>query len=960
MHRHIRTHKQHPERSTYDGESDVDDDGGSTDSSNSYTSAGSHNNNNNNNYSKGDQVTLEGRTEKRKSADDDLTNVRRKMRAIHNNNNNNVINSTKTFSCPVCIRDDFSSWLSLESHMDQEHPSIPAKCRHCEMVFKSHKALNAHVCGNGNKFSARPISQGYLKEQTHRTYVDFSSESFPKGYNLAAVSRRLQRADTDSEVSEDELETKRDDFFANLDLQNKSQPMSLSSNAGTSELMSTPSTDKSFTSPYSLKERLMSPYQNDTKDLADIQSIINVTSSSGGFWKQLDRAAAAAAEKHDMMQMHNDDSKAGSVNDEEEAQDSFTAEFRKMKLRGEFPCRLCTAVFPNLRALKGHNRIHLSAAGPGPYRCNMCPYIINDKAALIRHMRTHNGDRPYECKICNYAFTTKANCERHLRNRHGKNTRDEIKQAIIYHPSEDSSCDDPVKKMAMFSPTSDTKNPEGHPPKASTPVSHLVRISSVSFEPTPKIQVRSLEKLIEPNKSVNSSSDLGVEPLDEDEPVPKPVDLSMDVLDLSKKAKSVQSRCDDDNSDSVSEDNKPEMDLNLNQQILMLQQKFLSEALPKLNPAHYFQLLYRNFGFPSPFPLHPLLMQNSLMGGAHPDESLKGFLPAAGQMSGGSLLMNPFASPPTGDASAQTPTKVESPKSHRQEQQPVRSESPLAAVPEPQPPTSTPIKSAAAPLSPGSVKMVIKNGVLMPKQKQRRYRTERPFACEHCSARFTLRSNMERHIKQQHPQYWAQRQKGGHHLMRRGSGGSSAMHSLIPQNITAPNFSPNAFGISDNVKFAILAQQLNQHKARNEAPSMILHNALSNGHLAAATANNDDDEPKLVIDEEDDASLQESPVKQSPSQKAVAAEQQDANEIARKIAQDFLEQAKQINTTNSIILSTLKEKKESSTAAAALKPNYNQSKVQASINKEKEKEEDLASISKLVDNATMSFGNYFK
>ncbi|CAO1397851.1 unnamed protein product [Diamesa serratosioi] len=104
----------------------------------------------------------------------------------------------------------------------------------------------------------------------------------------------------------------------------------------------------------------------------------------------------------------------------------------------EFPCRLCPMVFPNLRALKGHNRVHLSAAGPGPYRCNMCPHSINDKAALIRHMRTHNGDRPYECALCNYAFTTKANCERHLRNRHGKSTRDDVKKAIVYHPSEDS------------------------------------------------------------------------------------------------------------------------------------------------------------------------------------------------------------------------------------------------------------------------------------------------------------------------------------------------------------------------------------------------------------------------------------------------------------------------------------------------------------------------------------------
>ena len=57
-------------------------------------------------------------------------------------------------------------------------------------------------------------------------------------------------------------------------------------------------------------------------------------------------------------------------------------------------------------------------------------------------------------------------------------------------------------------------------------------------------------------------------------------------------------------------------------------------------------------------------------------------------------------------------------------------------------------------------KMVIKNGVLMKKQKQRRYRTERPYGCNYCSARFTLRSNMERHIKQQHPENWCQKPRG--------------------------------------------------------------------------------------------------------------------------------------------------------------------------------------------------------
>ncbi|KAL1115315.1 hypothetical protein AAG570_007345 [Ranatra chinensis] len=206
----------------------------------------------------------------------------------------------------------------------------------------------------------------------------------------------------------------------------------------------------------------------------------------------------------------------------------MSAEIRRMKLR----------VFPNLRALKGHNRVHLltghSAHLPGAldFQCNMCHFSGPDRGAVLRHMRTHNGDRPYECALCNYAFTTKANCERHLRNRHAASRYSTLK----------------------LSETDDTEEEEE----------------------------------------------------EHEEKVEGPLDLSMEKL------------------------KKP---------------------------------------------------------------------------------------PPPSAAS--------------------------------------------------SVKMVIKNGVLVPKQKQRRYRTERPFGCEHCSAKFTLRSNMERHVKQQHPQFWSRRGPRGSAANRR-------------------------------------------------------------------------------------------------------------------------------------------------------------------------------------------------
>ncbi|KAG7159473.1 ras-responsive element-binding protein 1-like isoform X3 [Homarus americanus] len=54
----------------------------------------------------------------------------------------------------------------------------------------------------------------------------------------------------------------------------------------------------------------------------------------------------------------------------------------------------------------------------------------------------------------------------------------------------------------------------------------------------------------------------------------------------------------------------------------------------------------------------------------------------------------------------------------------------------------------------------MRNSVLMKKPKQRRYRTERPWRCDLCDKGFTLRSNMERHMKQQHPDVWQQRPRG--------------------------------------------------------------------------------------------------------------------------------------------------------------------------------------------------------
>ncbi|XP_052564688.1 ras-responsive element-binding protein 1 isoform X2 [Culex pipiens pallens] len=1065
MHRHMRTHKQ-SERESYESDASTDSGGGS--------SSGMSNNNNNGSY--GNNYDGEG---KRKNSDENV-HYKRKIRTINNNHllDGSVTEGVQKFCCPVCIRNDFSSMVSLENHMDREHPQIPAKCRHCDVVFKSYKALNAHRCGNNNY---QNITPGFKD----LTFVDFSSEKFPliaksvceqsirtpvtsqkfecsKCYRAFPCSKTLDMHTKDCGVSEygssptekrkwktseasSEDDLKRDDFFANLDLQNKSMSTNMSSNV--SEAPTTPSSlDKSFSSPIIKQEPnyyhhsgSTYPQQQDTKDLADIQSIINVTSSGGFFRQQLDKDPYPKQE-------------------EEEAQDAFTSEFRKMKLRGEFPCRLCTAVFPNLRALKGHNRIHVSASGPGPYRCNMCPYLINDKATLIRHMRSHNGDRPYECALCNYAFTTKANCERHLRNRHGRTTRDEVKRAIIYHPSEDSSCEDPLKKLQMFNtpPTDFDRDLDDHPSDRSTPVSHLkemlmpvpmslvTKIDNTPVPPTTpaKIQVKSLEKLNQ--LTPPQEQDYDKEPETPETPIAKPMDLSMDALDLSKKAEppmitrrlehdadSDHPRSEDDDHDAEDEDEDeaqlrqpakiPKLDLSLlekNQQQLLMQQKFFSEALSKMDPAHYFQLsqLYSRFQLPT-FPLHPLFLQNPLLCAPGALGDLKNFFPKEfpmlPQMSGGSLIGNPFHSPsespksvvPEPQSSAPAPPSASPvpPPKHTYHAQPAPQSLPKvpqappsqhhhlhhqmpqvpSQVPQPPPP---PPQMPPIPLGNGPVKMVIKNGVLMPKQKQRRYRTERPFACEHCSARFTLRSNMERHIKQQHPQFWSQRQRGGHHMMRGGRSSAAASASTVPPH----HQMAAAFGgISEQVKYAILAQQSSKggqvggggssmlqniiaqgqnpfglHPAQMMAaqPRADNHHHVNNGH--GADDEEEEDERELVIDEEfhaeDLTKGNESEDEEEPEEEVVEPKRESPvfqHHILKQKLEETKEQRQQAAkaVADGILEQAMRQRKEQEAAAAAAAAAPTPAKAD---NKE---EADLVPVAKLVDNATnVAFENYFR
>lgn len=965
MHRHMRTHKNE------NYESD-----GSTDASSNSSKIIEFNNNkidvkqnnDNNNKRKIEQST------------DNCKKIKQEI----------IDNETDTFRCPVCNRDDFTSAQNLEIHLEDNHPDYPTKCQQCNQVFENNKQLNyhrnrVHVEENGNDCKNSVV--GFVD----LTFVDFSSKKFPEiakyqcEKNLHRVSSGLKflcdkcsRAfpcansldihkrdcfisapddmtldlSKNSKLSQNDI--KRADFFARLDLQNTS-----------------PIKEEKYDTQKSLHEKSI----DNTKDLADIPSILSMT-NSGSFLQHLhiknNENANAKSNAEQNMDI------ASKTENEEESQDLFAQEFRKMKLRGEFPCRLCTAIFPNLRALKGHNRQHLNGTTNGTYRCNMCPHSSIDKAALIRHMRTHNGDRPYECSLCNYAFTTKANCERHLRNRHSKSTREEVKKSIIYHPSEDPTNDDLNKLTSRDekknNSVSDASDYSPEKTRSSTPkpvqVPHLLQ-DELNMLPLNKsygnvneiIQnenIKSLKEKIAQNEPFNNLSPynalkknftpvysntstprkiapkIQVKDIEALKPPPDHIshkinsynEDSMDVvLDLSKKkVDSCDENATNDEEDDVPQDltkKSPEIPPSTVVNELLAQHLL---KMSKFDPTTFYPYpFFRGLpGIPNwpPYalnPLNPFLFPNHIL--QQDPQEIKERMQRLQQ--GGEIINDNFErmknfQPPNLTNINNFKMNENKPEIKYPKNDDLK---PLSLNIEPNYPDTmtklqSPIPQPKPELmqSPNSVKMVIKNGVLMPKQKQRRYRTERPFSCEHCSARFTLRSNMERHIKQQHPQFWSQRQRSNVGTPGRKSQNISNYKNNYELNV--PNYESIKMGdidenkeqpISDKIKYAILAQHL---RAQTNIP---------------INRKEDDEESSLVIDEKEDKNGSET------------ANNYKNIQLNESLAAELIERAKQYE-------SRLKQMKHTNMK-----------------NSKNDETQDLVPVARLLDNASQQqFKEFFR
>ncbi|XP_066960988.1 ras-responsive element-binding protein 1 isoform X2 [Macrobrachium rosenbergii] len=142
----------------------------------------------------------------------------------------------------------------------------------------------------------------------------------------------------------------------------------------------------------------------------------------------------------------------------------------------------------------------------------------------------------------------------------------------------------------------------------------------------------------------------------------------------------------------------------------------------------------------------------------------------------------------------------------------------------------------------------MRNSVLMKKPKQRRYRTERPWRCDLCDKGFTLRSNMERHMKQQHPDIWQQRPRG---------------LNAQRQESTAPSVTTeNSHTISDTVREQLINKiekesaeekgKDGEHKEEEERELVIDDNPEEKNEEEEEEEEEEDEEDEEDEDEEDE------------------------------------------------------------------------------------------------------------
>jgi len=387
-----------------------------------------------------------------------------------------------------------------------------------------------------------------------------------------------------------------------------------------------------------------------------------------------------------------------------------------VKAKRTYTCRLCSTVFGNLRALKGHNSSSHNKSTNGLYACNICEFASTEKASLNHHMKGHTGETPYVCKKCSYAFTTKANCERHLRTIH-KASNAEVKTSILFKNEEKPA----APSSAVNGETAMLISGNGGNGGVKRDDRDRRKTATDAY-PTPYYE--------SPGQKSSDEDDYD-EPLDLSVKRFKP-DFDCEPQDLSinggKRSSSPSTAPDDEDV------------------IVKPAAAFRGEPfVPHGSPSGYMDM-------PIPTPLHAYFLNEHRMffNGMYPNAERMLPIPLTVDMIRAMRQMNEQPAPPI----VQEPEVAAPPKSKTPPEPvavtiaaaPRRSVSPVIASEVVAAVYNKPPKDA------NGLRLVMKNGILVP--KQRRFRTDRPHVCETCKRAFTLKSNRDRHVKNQHPTDW--------------------------------------------------------------------------------------------------------------------------------------------------------------------------------------------------------------
>lgn len=77
-----------------------------------------------------------------------------------------------------------------------------------------------------------------------------------------------------------------------------------------------------------------------------------------------------------------------------------------------FQCEVCYKSFSQKNNVLRHLKTH---TGEKLFQCEMCHKSFSQNCNLVRHRRTHTNDKPFECEVCHKPFAQKCHLIRHIR-----------------------------------------------------------------------------------------------------------------------------------------------------------------------------------------------------------------------------------------------------------------------------------------------------------------------------------------------------------------------------------------------------------------------------------------------------------------------------------------------------------------------------------------------------------------